>query len=235
MNFVVNLPLVTLPFAAAFMGFMFGFIPGAIPFGYLVGRTRGIDLRRLGSGNIGFTNVIRVMGWQYGVPVLVLDMAKGFLPVFFTAALVRATASGPNELMTIHHLFGARLELLRVITGLGAILGHVYTPVLKFKGGKGVATTAGVVLALTPWTMLLCLGVFLIILLSTRYLSLASITAAIALPIATAWFARGQAAVLIFTLLVAILLLFRHVSNIKRLLAGNENRFVWRAKIGDRR
>ncbi len=230
MNYVVNLPPVTLPFAAAFMGFMFGFIPGAIPFGYLVGRTRGIDLRRHGSGNIGFTNVIRVMGWQYGVPVLVLDMAKGFLPVFFTAALVRVTTSGPGELLTIHQLFGARLELLRVVTGLGAILGHMYTPVLKFKGGKGVATTAGVVLALTPWTLLLCLGVFLTILLSTRYLSLASITAAIVLPLATALFARGQTAVLIFTLLVALLILSRHVANIKRLLAGNEHRFAWRSR-----
>jgi glycerol-3-phosphate acyltransferase PlsY len=229
-NYVVNLPPVTLPFAAAFMGFMFGFIPGAIPFGYLVGRTRGIDLRRHGSGNIGFTNVIRVMGWQYGVPVLVLDMAKGFLPVFFTAALVRVTTSGPGELLTIHQLFGARLELLRVVTGLGAILGHMYTPVLKFKGGKGVATTAGVVLALTPWTLLLCLGVFLTILLSTRYLSLASITAAIVLPLATALFARGQTAVLIFTLLVALLILSRHVANIKRLLAGNEHRFAWRSR-----
>jgi glycerol-3-phosphate acyltransferase PlsY len=230
MNFVVNLPPVILPFAAAFMSFMFGFIPGAIPFGFLVGRTRGIDLRQHGSGNIGFTNVIRVMGWQYGVPVLVLDMAKGFLPVFFTAALVRATTSGPGELLTIHQLFGARLELLMVITGLGAILGHVFTPVLRFKGGKGVATTAGVVLALTPWTLLLCLAVFLIILLSTRYLSLASISAAIVLPIATVWFARGQIAVFIFTLLVAALLLFRHVANIKRLLAGNESRFVWRSR-----
>jgi glycerol-3-phosphate acyltransferase PlsY len=230
MNFVVNLPPVILPFAAAFMSFMFGFIPGAIPFGFLVGRTRGIDLRQHGSGNIGFTNVIRVMGWQYGVPVLVLDMAKGFLPVFFTAALVRATTSGPGELLTIHQLFGARLELLMVITGLGAILGHVFTPVLRFKGGKGVATTAGVVLALTPWTLLLCLAVFLIILLSTRYLSLTSISAAIVLPIATVWFARGQIAVFIFTLLVAALLLFRHVANIKRLLAGNESRFVWRSR-----
>ena len=229
MNLVVNLPPITLPFAAAFMGFMFGFIPGAIPFGYLVGRIRGINLRRHGSGNIGFTNVIRVMGWQYGVPVLVLDLAKGFLPVFFSAALVRATTSGPGELLTIHHLFGARLGLLSVIIGLGAILGHVYTPVLKFKGGKGVATTAGVVLALTPWTLLLCLAVFLIILLLTRYLSLASISAAIVLPIATAWFARGQIAVLLFTLLVAALLLTRHVSNMKRLLAGNENRFAWRS------
>ena len=175
------------------------------------------------------------MSWQYGVPALVLDMAKGFLPVFFTAALVRVTTSGPGELLTIHQLFGARLELLRVVTGLGAILGHMYTPVLKFKGGKGVATTAGVVLALTPWTLLLCLGVFLTILLSTRYLSLASITAAIVLPLATALFARGQTAVLIFTLLVALLILSRHVANIKRLLAGNEHRFAWRGKISDRR
>jgi glycerol-3-phosphate acyltransferase PlsY len=229
-NFVVNLPPVILPFAAAFMGFIFGFIPGAIPFGFLAGRGRGIDLRTLGSGNIGFTNVIRVMGWQYGVPVLVLDTAKGFLPVFYAAALVHATASGPSEMLMIHNLFGARLELLRVIIGLGAILGHVFTPALRFKGGKGVATTAGVVLALTPWTLLLCLAVFLIILLSTRHLSLASITAAIALPIATAWFARGQIAVLIFTLLVAVLLLARHVANIKRLLAGTEHRFVWRSR-----
>lgn len=229
MNFVVSLPPVTLPFAAAFMGFMFGFIPGAIPFGFVVGRFRDIDLRRLGSGNIGFTNVIRVMGWQYGLPVLVLDMAKGFLPVFFTAALVRVTVSGPSELLTIYSLFGGRLELLRVITGLGAIIGHVYTPALRFKGGKGVATAAGVVLALTPWTLLLCLAVFLIILLSTRYLSLASITAAIVLPIATAWFARGQVAVFIFTLLVAVLILVRHIANVKRLLAGTEHRFVWRS------
>jgi len=229
MNLVVNLPPVTMPFAAAFMGFLFGFIPGAIPFGYLMGRARGIDLRRHGSGNIGFTNVIRVMGWQYGVPVLILDMAKGFLPVLFVASLIRATAAGP-ELLMIHNLFGPRLELMRVIVGLSAILGHLFTPLLKFKGGKGVATTAGVVLALTPWTMLLCLAVFLIILLATRYLSLASMSAAIALPIATSFFARGQTAVFVFTLLVALLILIRHIANIKRLFAGNENRFVWRSR-----
>jgi glycerol-3-phosphate acyltransferase PlsY len=169
------------------------------------------------------------MGWQYGVPVLILDMAKGFLPVLFVASLIRATAAGP-ELLMIHNLFGPRLELMRVIVGLSAILGHLFTPLLKFKGGKGVATTAGVVLALTPWTMLLCLAVFLIILLATRYLSLASMSAAIALPIATSFFARGQTAVFVFTLLVALLILIRHIANIKRLFAGNENRFVWRSR-----
>jgi glycerol-3-phosphate acyltransferase PlsY len=231
-NFIVPLPTGTIPFAVVFMGFLFGFIPGAIPFGYLVGRTRGIDLRRHGSGNIGFTNVIRVMGWPYGVPVLALDLAKGLLPVLFLPALIHALADGPRELLMIHNLFGPRLELLKVIVGLSAILGHLFTPVLKFKGGKGVATTAGVVLALTPWTFLLCLGLFLIILLLTHYLSLASISAAVALPIATLFVARGQWAILAFTILVAVLLVTRHTANIRRLLAGNENRFVWRSRRG---
>jgi acyl phosphate:glycerol-3-phosphate acyltransferase len=230
MNFTVALPPVTMPFAVCFMAFLFGFIPGAIPFGFLAGRMRGIDLRRHGSGNIGFTNVIRVMGWQYGVPVLLLDLAKGLLPVLFLPALVHALADGPRELLLIHNLFGARLELLRVLTGLSAILGHLFTPVLKFKGGKGVATTAGVVLALAPWTFLLCLALFLIILLATRYLSLASMSAAVALPIATALLTRGQWTIFAFTVMVALLILVSHRPNLRRLLAGNEHRFVWRSR-----
>jgi glycerol-3-phosphate acyltransferase PlsY len=230
MSFIVALPAVTMPFAVIFMTFLFGFIPGAIPFGFLAGRLRGIDLRRHGSGNVGFTNVVRVMGWQYGVPVLILDLVKGLLPVLLLPALITALADGPRELLLIHNLFGARLEPLRVLTGLSAVLGHLFTPVLRFKGGKGVATTAGVVMALSPWTFLLCLALFLTILLATHYLSLASMTAAVALPIAAALLARGQWAVFAFTILVAVLILVSHRANMRRLLAGNEHRFVWRSR-----
>jgi glycerol-3-phosphate acyltransferase PlsY len=230
MSFIVALPSVTMPFAVVFMAFLFGFTPGAIPFGFLVGRIRGIDLRRHGSGNIGFTNVIRVMGWQYGVPVLLLDLAKGLLPVLFLPSLVHGLSDGLRELLLIDNLFGARFELLRVLTGFSAILGHLFTPVLRFKGGKGVATTAGVVLALAPRTFLLCLALFLIILLATRYLSLASMSAAVALPFATVFLARGQWATFGFTVLVALLILISHRANVRRLLAGNEHRFVWRSR-----
>lgn len=170
-----------------------------------------------------------MLGWQFGVPVLVLDFAKGFLPVFLAAVLVRTLSSNPYELLVTRNLFGSRFEALQVICALGAILGHVFTPVLRFRGGKGVATTAGVIAALSPKTFLLCLALFLIILLLTRYLSLASIAAAIALPIATALFVPGRWTIFAFTLLVAVILLVRHISNVRRLLAGTENRFVWRS------
>jgi glycerol-3-phosphate acyltransferase PlsY len=228
MRFSIALPLSSDPFALLIAALLFGLIPGAIPFGFLAGRLRGIDIRRHGSGNIGFTNVARVMGWQFAAPVLLLDLAKGFLPVFLVAGLSRALVDNPGQLLMLHGLLGPRLELLKVVAGLGAILGHLFTPALRFKGGKGVATTAGVMLALSPPTFALCVALFIVLLLTTRYLSVASMAAAIALPLAALVFARQSPWIVGFSVVIALVILVRHAGNLKRLSAGAEPRFSLR-------
>jgi glycerol-3-phosphate acyltransferase PlsY len=228
MRFSINLPSASDPFAFILVAFIFGFIPGAIPFGYLVGRLKGLDIRRQGSGNVGFTNVARVMGWPFALPVLLLDLAKGAAPVYFLGRLIRSLVETPGELLSLYRLFGARFELLVVVAGLGAILGHLFTPVLRFKGGKGVATTAGVFLALSPGVLGLSFAVFLLALLVSRYLSLASVIAAISLPVAAAVFSPRLGPVFGLALVTALVILIRHRPNLKRLLAGTEPRFTLR-------
>jgi len=179
---------------------------GSIPFGYVAGRLKGIDIRRHGSGNIGFTNVQRTAGWAWALPVLLLDIAKGLVPT----ALARS--------------FG----LLPALVGIGAILGHVFCPWLGFKGGKGVATTIGVAAFLCPRSLLAGLGVYVAVLAVTGFISVSSLAFAIALPFMTATFYRDGALPLVFALGVALVIIVRHVSNIRRLAAGTEPRLgLW--------
>ena len=192
------------------------YLIGAIPFGYLIGRLHGIDIRKVGSGNIGATNVTRTVGKIQGKICFLLDFLKGALPV----ALVNS-------------VFMQDTANLALATGLAVILGHIFPIYLKFRGGKGVATAAGVALALAPYPLLCALLVWLVTFLTTRYVSLASIVAAAALPVAAAlFFGLGLptpfplgASTLIFFTLIALLAILRHVSNIKRLLNGTESRF----------
>ncbi|MEO0080421.1 MAG: glycerol-3-phosphate 1-O-acyltransferase PlsY [candidate division WOR-3 bacterium] len=188
------------------LSLLFGFICGSIPFGYLVGLIRGVDIRTRGSGNIGFTNVQRVLGWTWAVPVLILDIAKGILPTFFA--------------------FG--LGLIPVLTGFGTITGHVFTPWLSFRGGKGVATTIGVAALLCPRSLIFGLAIYFLLLLISGFISLSSIALALALPALTALFYPGNLPLLLFSLGCGLIILIRHIANIRRLLSRTEPRLgLW--------
>lgn len=192
------------------------YLLGSIPTGYLVGRARGVDLRRLGSGNIGATNALRILGTPAGLLVLAIDALKGFAGVALVPAVIArwlpAETAGPTQ-----------ATLLAVTGGIGAVLGHNFTCWLRFKGGKGVATSAGVLAGLLPWAFLAVLGVFLATLALTRIVSLGSILAAVALPLATLLWHR-QPLLVAFSVILAALALWRHRTNLRRLLAGTEPR-----------
>lgn len=187
------------------------YFAGAIPTGYLIVKAlKGTDIRETGSGNIGATNVKRVLGMKWFIVVLALDALKGFIPVTVSFAL-----------------FGEKLPFVPVAAGIAAILGHVYTVFLDFKGGKGVATSLGVFLALAPLSMLTALFVFLMLLMFFNYISLGSIVAAAMLPFLVFLYGEGGYLdlVLIAALGGAVFIIYRHKENIKRLLNGTENRF----------
>lgn len=191
-----------------------GYVLGSIPTGYLVGRARGVDIRSVGSGNIGATNVMRVLGKPIGILVLLADALKGGL----ATGLLPGLAAGWTGAAS-----GATPEWLQILGGVSAILGHNYTCWLRFKGGKGIATSAGVLVVLMPKAFAVCLGVWLLVFALSRIVSLASIAAAVALPIALVAFGRSLTLILVGAGLGA-LAIYRHRSNIQRLLAGTEPR-----------
>jgi len=199
----------------AFTAFIFAYILGSIPTAVWAGMIfRGIDLREHGSGNAGAANAIRVLGWKIGLPVLIIDMSKGWLaamlPVFFSLA-------DPGT---------ALITNLQIGTGLTAILGHIFPVFARFRGGKGVATASGVILAIHPLLTLSCFGVFLIVLLITRIVSVSSMSAGIAFPILLfALFDTPSLMFKLFSILVAVALFVTHRENIKRLLKGEEKKF----------
>lgn len=193
------------------------YLLGSIPFGYILVRVfQGVDVRSIGSGNIGATNVARSGGKGLAIATLVLDAFKGWLPVFLVLTLPFVPASSP-----------AQLHTLATLAALMAVIGHVFPVWLGFKGGKGVATGLGVFLALAPKIVLIALALFLAIVALTRYVSLGSILAAAAVPAALWWLERDSfpAAALAMCAAAALLIIVRHHQNIARLLAGTENRF----------
>jgi acyl-phosphate glycerol 3-phosphate acyltransferase len=195
---------------------LLSYLTGAVPFGYLVARARGIDIFKEGSGNIGATNVGRVLGRKFGILVFLLDFAKGAVPV-----AVASWAAGRLDLSLPPHT-------LPVLAGLAAFLGHLFPLYLNFRGGKGVATGAGVVAFLLPLPALGAVLVWLAVVCATRYVSLASLLAVVGLCVirlATAPSLFGEDAVILnlFCLLAAGLVVERHRANITRLLHGNEN------------
>ncbi len=192
----------------AVLGILIGYFIGAIPTGLIAGRiTAGIDLREHGSRNIGFTNALRVLGWKVGVPVLLVDVGKAALAVLAIPAIIPA----------------AGLPAYPVIVGIAVLAGNIFNVFLGFRGGKGVATALGVFLALAWLPTLVALAIFLTVLAATRYVSLGSICAALALPVGIA--VQGGLGVLFWaTALVAVLVIVRHRENIGRLLAGTERR-----------
>jgi acyl phosphate:glycerol-3-phosphate acyltransferase len=206
------------------------YLLGSIPTGFLVAKAKGIDIRSVGSGNIGATNAMRVLGKPAGIFVLLMDAFKGYaacvlLPPFIFNYLMPYIS--PNFYIQISYYLDTHMEFktkLAIVAGIFAVLGHNYTCWLKFKGGKGIATTAGVYLALAPWALLVALVVFILAVLVTRYVSVGSIMAAIALP-ATVWIMSPQNLFLcIVTTALGVLAIYKHKSNIQRLMAGTENR-----------
>lgn len=184
----------------------FGLAAGSIPFGHLAGMAKGLDIRRLGSGNIGSTNVLRTMGTRWAIPVLVLDILKGVGPV----------------------LLAARAGLAPSLVAVGAVLGHVFTPWLAFRGGKGVATAIGVAAVISPRSAAAALACFVVVLLVTGLVSASSLAFALTLPPFTAVLYRGTAELLVFSLVLAAIIVTRHCANIGRLIARTEPRLsLW--------
>jgi acyl phosphate:glycerol-3-phosphate acyltransferase len=187
------------------------YLLGSIPTGFLVAKARGVDIRAVGSGNIGATNVFRAVGRGLGVLVLLGDALKGWLAAAVVAPLIVAV------------LPGAPTEGLRITAGVCAILGHDYTCWLGFRGGKGIAASAGVLIALAPLALLIVLGVFIVLFLTTRFVSVGSIGAAAVLPVAT-WFTTRDLGLTVVTGAMTALAIIKHRENIRRLLNGTEHR-----------
>jgi glycerol-3-phosphate acyltransferase PlsY len=195
------------------------YLLGSIPTGYLIAKARGIDIRNVGSGNIGATNVFRILGKPAGIFVLIVDALKGFVAGYFVGPLAYRWLAGPLENDSATH------EFLKITGGFLAILGHNYTCWLKFKGGKGIATSAGVVLGLLPLALAASLGVWLFVFAVTRYVSVASIAAAFVLPFAAWWPARSSRTMIIVAIAIGALAIYKHRTNIQRLRNGTESRF----------
>jgi glycerol-3-phosphate acyltransferase PlsY len=195
------------------------YLLGSVPFGYLVGRIAGIDIRKFGSGNIGATNVVRVLGKRYGYSVFVLDFLKGLGAVAISAAI--ATRARPEW---------ESAETYAVLGAVSAVIGHSFPPWLKFRGGKGVATSAGALFGLMPLAMVIGVTIWILVFLLTRYVSLASITAATALPfvifIISARSKLNEKALFYSSICLAGLVIWRHRSNLSRLMHGTESRFT---------
>ena len=183
---------------------IFAYLLGSVPTGYLMGAWKGIDVRTVGSGNIGATNVARLVGKRQGILTLVADAAKGFIPVFAAIQLGFAPAAA--------------------LVGSAVFLGHLYPIFLKFQGGKGVATALGVFAGLAPLATLVLIVIFAAVALTSRIVSLSSMVAALAAPV-TLWVFSYPPAVVGLSVLIASMIIVRHRGNLRRLLAGTEPRF----------
>ena len=184
------------------------YLLGAIPTSYLVGRVfRGIDLREHGSGNLGATNLYRTLGWKFAIPAGLFDIAKGAVPVLAIAPAVSGS------------------QLFALACGLMAVVGHVFSLFAGFKGGKGVATAAGVMLGLSPYAVLALVAIWAVVVFATGYVSLGSIVAAALLPLLVWVLDPGSRNLVALDALVAAGIIWLHRANIRRLLAGTENRF----------
>jgi acyl phosphate:glycerol-3-phosphate acyltransferase len=195
------------------------YLLGSIPFGYVAGKIRGIDIRRFGSGNIGATNVVRVLGKRYGYSVFVLDFLKGFGAVKISMSIA-----------TDGRLEWASPEIFGIFAAIASVVGHSFPVWLKFRGGKGVATAAGALFGLMPVAALIAVIIWISIFWFTRYVSLASVVAAVALPIVILIMTRltqihGKA-LFYSSLCIAAVVIWRHHSNLSRLMHGSEPRFT---------
>ena len=197
--------------------YLLGSIPTSVWFGKIF---YNIDLREHGSGNAGATNALRVFGNRAGALILVLDALKGFAAVYLSRFFPEASFTSANNIV-----------IYQLILGSMALLGHVFPLFAGFRGGKGIATLVGIVIALFPQAVLICLAVFLLVFLPTRYVSLGSISAAITFPIAVIFILQSDLiAEIIFSLAVAVFVPLTHHKNIRRLLKGKENKLQFRKK-----
>ena len=187
------------------------YLIGAIPFGFLIGKMRGVDVRTVGSKNIGATNVYRTVGHAWGFLAFFCDFLKGFLPSL-AATIYLSNLSNPSNLSN-----------LPVWTGLACVIGHTLTVFMKFRGGKGVATAFGMMVALATYPALLAFAVFVVTVWLSHYISLGSMLAAASLAVLV-WVFPCLMAVRVIAALVAVFVIYKHKSNIQRLVKGCENR-----------
>jgi glycerol-3-phosphate acyltransferase PlsY len=204
------------------------YLVGSVPTSILVARrVRGIDIRHHGSGNAGGTNVIRVLGWKAGVFVIIMDMAKGLLATMIIARMMYGPIPFANT--TPFDDF----TVVQIIAGCAAILGHIWTLFAGFKGGKGIATAGGMLIGIAPLEVAVAFGVFAIVFLITHYVSLGSLSAAVAFPL-TMFFrenifmvdVEGYHTLIFFSIGISLLIVYTHRSNIGRLIKGTENRIT---------
>jgi glycerol-3-phosphate acyltransferase PlsY len=198
-----------------------GYLSGSLPWGLWLGQWfRGVDVRTVGSKNLGATNVFRSLGPGLGIATLLLDVLKGAAPVWIAASLPTAWS------------FPGGIEACRIVTGAAAVAGHVWTIFAGFRGGKGVATTVGVLLAVAPLAFAAFVVVFVATVAITRYISLGSILGAVAFAVTLAFVTTGgvRSPTFVFGVLVAVLVIVRHRDNIGRLVRGTERKFRFRAE-----
>jgi acyl phosphate:glycerol-3-phosphate acyltransferase len=202
------------------------YLVGSVPTSIIVAKKfRGIDIRQYGSGNAGGTNVIRVLGWKAGVFVILMDMAKGLVSTMVIARMMFGTFPFANA--TPFDDF----TLVQIIAGCSAILGHIWTVFAGFRGGKGIATAGGMLIGIAPIEVAVSFGVFALVFLFTHYVSLGSLSAAVAFPL-TMYFREnifqvdieGYKTLIYFSIAISLLIVYTHRKNIARLVSGTENR-----------
>lgn len=198
-----------------------GYFVGSFPTGYLIGRVAGTDIRRHGSGNIGATNVLRTLGKKYGYAVLLVDALKGFIAVWFGLWLARR--------LEANTMF---VDWFGILGALSSVVGHTFPIWLRFQGGKGVATSGGAMFGLAPVATMLALLIWIAVFEATRYVSVASLAAVVALPVLIGIFLElhlaGSAPIFGLAVLLAVIVCWRHRSNVVRLVQGVEQRFTRR-------
>jgi glycerol-3-phosphate acyltransferase PlsY len=208
---------------------LLSYLVGSIPTSIIVSKIKsGIDIRKFGSGNAGGTNVIRVLGWKTGVIVIIFDILKGFIATSIIARLY-FESSLPFSNKTPFEDF----TVLQIIAGSAAVLGHIWTAFAGFKGGKGIATAGGMLIGIAPVEVLVSLIIFLIVFVASRYVSLGSLSAAIAFPLTMVvrvnFFnvqVAGYHTLIFFVMGISLLVIFTHRANIKRLIEGTENKLT---------
>ena len=215
------------PYKIFIISLLAAYLIGSFPFGFWIAKLKGIDIRDHGSGNIGATNVFRNLGAKFGILVLILDIAKGFIPVLFGSTIILKVI--PKETLDRESLEG----LIYVSLAIATIIGHNYTFWLGFKGGKGIATSAGALIIFLPEVLLGSVIIWIVVFFTSRYVALASIAAALSLPILTHLLdhnylfpdINSSKPVLLFGIIAGLMAVWRHKSNIRRIISGKEEKF----------